>query len=201
MLKSNKIQKVIMVVLSFYLIVIIAYITINFSMKKSSDLDGKDLKNAKVVLNEDGENGEITTEDTLIVLNMKFNSNKDTISKEEKAGDKYNNLTKSEIEAKFKNLGFTIDKFTKEKVVLNKESFYLPNKYVIGIKENKICIYKTDEYGDLKVESQDDIFKDMDANKLPDKEREFLFKGHVNYQFDTKEEAISAVDDYREFYK
>ncbi|MCL2321106.1 MAG: hypothetical protein FWC47_03270 [Oscillospiraceae bacterium] len=203
MFKANKIQKIIIIVLAFYLLVIATYITINFSAKSVSNIDKGDLENSKIVVNEVGENSLVTTKDTLIVLNMKFDSNQDTVSKEIKAGTEYENMTKSEIEVKFKNLGFTtLDEFSDKKVVFSKESFYLPDKYIIGIKGVNICIYKTDEYGNLKVENQSDIFTNMDASKLPEKERQFLYKGHINYQFATKEEAIAALDDdYREFFK
>lgn len=198
MYKFNRVQKIIAVVLAFYLAILAIYITVNFSLNK---LNGGELGKTKVVSNENAEDSGITTKDTVIILNMKFESNKDTIKKEIKAGNDYKDITKSEIQAKFTNLGFKLDNFSTEKVEFSKTSFYLPKKYVIGIKDGKICIYKTDEYGNLKIETKDDVFNDMEASKLPDKERQFLYKGHVNYQFTTKEEAISAVDDYREFFK
>ena len=201
MYNLNKNQKVIFVFLALYILIIIAYIIINFSLKTSSP-DAGELGNARVVSNKNAENGEMTTKDTIITLNMKFKSNNDTIiNKEIKAGEKYRDMSEAEIQTKFSSLGFKLDSFSKNKVEFSKTSFYLPGKYVIGIKGTKISIYKSDEYGNLKVESDDDIFNDMDASKLPDKERDFLHKGHIRYQFDTKAEAISAVDDYREFYK
>jgi len=200
MYKLNKTQKTISIFLAFYILIIIAYIIINLSIKTSTSNIGE-VEDARIVSNEDAQNGEMTTKDTVIILNMKFESNKDIIKKEIKAGEKYKNLSKDEVQAKFQNLGFKIDSFSKDKVDLSKTSFYLPNKYVIGIKDLKISIYKSDEYGNLKIENQADIFNDMDVSKLPDKERDFLYKGNVHYQFDTKAEAISALDDYREFYK
>ncbi len=197
MVKFNKTHKILMGIVSLYLLVIATYITISITMRSLPKVQNDNLGKSTVVMNENNEN---TTENTVIILNMKFSSSEGTVSKEIKAGDKYKDMTEKEIQEKFDKLGFTMDEFSKDKIVFKKESFYLPDKYIIGIKDNKICIYKSDEYGNLIIENPDDIFN-MDASKLPEKERASLTKGHINYQFNTKDEAAKAVQEYKEFFR
>lgn len=69
---------------------------------------------------------------------------------------------------------------------------YAPNKYVIGIEGKYVAILKSDEKGNVKLESEKDI-SNINIFMLPKEDIELLRSGDKIYQYDTREDAHEAL--------
>lgn len=98
----------------------------------------------------------------------------------------------------FEANGYNLESLEDEKVVFIKDgatSVLEPNKYYIGEKDGYFAIYKTDDKGNLTIESDEDIFKDnRNISFLKGKDLEEI-KNFKHY-YDTKEEAIEKLTAY-----
>ena len=70
---------------------------------------------------------------------------------------------------------------------------YEPNKYVIGINNNRIAIFKTDEKGELFIEDPEKDITDIFVDKLPEDDIIYLKFGGEEYQYNSREEAEEGV--------
>ncbi|GAA0747708.1 hypothetical protein [Clostridium oceanicum] len=104
---------------------------------------------------------------------------------------------RKQIENMYKEEGYEVEKFTSAQVTLLKKiDKYMPNKYVLGIKGDKIAIYRTDENGNMYIEDEQKDITDIKINRLKEQDIEMLTKGNKYFQCDTREEVESRLGDY-----
>ena len=73
---------------------------------------------------------------------------------------------------------------------------YAPNKYVLGIKNGFIAIYKTDKAGNMFIENENTDITDIKTKRLKEEDIKLLTKGDKYFQCNTREEAQSRLEDY-----
>lgn len=73
---------------------------------------------------------------------------------------------------------------------------YEPNKYVLGIKNGLIAIYKTDNQGNMFIENEKRDVTDIKTSKLKEEDIRLLTKGDKYFECNTRDEAESRLEDY-----
>ena len=105
----------------------------------------------------------------------------------------YSGKTTSQLEKVFEKDGYKFSSISGDDVTFLRELEkykYSPNKYVLGVKDNTIVIYKTDEDSVLQVDEITNIKIDSTDSKR-------LEIGGPEFQYDTKENALDASSEYR----
>lgn len=129
------------------------------------------------------------SKDTKLIFRTKDKKSKKIISEEIKEPDDLIGKTKKELEEIFKDQRYLVEKMTKEEVILVKEN-YTANKYILGIDNGLIVIFKTDANG---VESIEEI-TDKKISMLHEEDIILLRNGELEFQ--TLEEAEESLADY-----
>jgi hypothetical protein len=137
------------------------------------------------------------SEKAKIIFKIKYNkSGEYKIEREESAGE-LSGKNKDEVQNTYKNAGYKIEKFDVQQVILVKEmDKYAPDKYVLGIKNGFIAIYKTDKEGNMFIENENTDITDIKTKKLKEEDIKLLTKGDKYFQCNTREEAQSRLEDY-----
>jgi hypothetical protein len=81
-------------------------------------------------------------------------------------------------------------------VLIKEVNKYAPNKYVLGIKDGYIAIYKTDKDGNMFIENDKVDITDVRTNRLKQADIKLLTKGDKYFQCDTREDAEARLEDY-----
>lgn len=140
---------------------------------------------------------DVMAKDGNLVFKIKYAKSGDIQIEKEKSVGKLAGKTKSEIEDMYKSYGYKVDSFNPLETVLIKEvNRYEPDKYVVGIKNGAIAIYKTDKNGNMFIEDSARDITDIKVNKLRPKDIELLTKGDKYFQCDTLEDAEARLEDY-----
>lgn len=139
-------------------------------------------------------------DDDMIVILM----NEGVVEKEQSILDfKKENSISSEISQQFivnffEANGYNLEELQDEKVVFNKDGItnvLEPNKYYIGEKDGYFAIYKTDSEGKLKIENEDDVYRNSRSiSFLKGEELEDI--KNFKHSYDTKDEAIEQLTAY-----
>lgn len=140
---------------------------------------------------------EVVSPNSKIVFKTKYNkSDTYVINKEQQAG-LLAGKTKSELEDIYESAGYKVSTISESEVVLIRAvDKYEPNKYVLGIKDGYIAIYKTDSEGNMFIENQDKDITDIKIDKLKAADIELLTKGDKYFQCSTREDAQAILEDY-----
>lgn len=115
----------------------------------------------------------------------KFNNEKNLIKE----------MTKEQVADAFKKEDYALKDIEKDKIVFARnvgKYKYNPNKYVIGIKDTFLAIYKTDHKGQLLLESSKDV-TNIKTSELTQGDIELLQIGDEMYEFDNKRDAQEAL--------
>lgn len=132
-----------------------------------------------------------------LIFKIEYDKSGDIITEREESAKKLAGNTKNGIENIYKKSGYKVDSFSPLEVVLVKEvDRYAPNKYVVGIKNGFIAIYRTDKNGNMFIENSKRDITDIKTSRLKDKDIELLTKGDKYFQCDTREDAESRLEDY-----
>lgn len=195
---KRKLRTVILVIFTILIFSLSCYICVtgfqNANMKKEL-LQVKE-KNKETVKT----NSSVATtvsEKAKIIFKIKYNkSGEYKIEREESAGE-LSGKNKDEVQNTYKNAGYKIEKFDVQQVILVKEmDKYAPDKYVLGIKNGFIAIYKTDKEGNMFIENENTDITDIKTKKLKEQDIKLLTKGDKYFQCNTREEAQSRLEDY-----
>lgn len=147
-----------------------------------------------------GNKGAVLSKGCKLIFKIKYTkSNDELVQKEEQLKDESNLLGKGkeDVENSYKKEGFNVEKFSSNEVILvKKEDKYAPNKYVVGIKDEKIAIYRTDKSGNMYIEDEHKDITDIKTNRLKEQDIEMLTKGDKYFQCNTREEAEARLEDY-----
>ena len=195
---KRKLRTVILVIFTILIFSLSCYICVtgfqNANMKKEL-LQVKE-KNKETVKT----NSSVATtvsEKAKIIFKIKYNkSGEYKIEREESAGE-LSGKNKDEVQNTYKNAGYKIEKFDVQQVILVKEmDKYAPDKYVLGIKNGFIAIYKTDKEGNMFIENENTDITDIKTKKLKEEDIKLLTKGDKYFQCNTREEAQSRLEGY-----
>lgn len=105
--------------------------------------------------------------------------------------------SKNEIEEAFKDEGYKVEQMNASQVsLIREEDQYSPNKYVLGIKDGFIAIFKTDNAGNMFIEDGKRDITDIKIEKLKSEDIRLLTKGDKYFQCNTREDAKSKLEDY-----
>lgn len=191
-------KKNIYIIISCVLLLIVSFtISYNYGIKKFSD-DGSNTKRAKNgdTVNVDKALNSFNSEDSVspnakVILNIEYKKSEEVDKKEQNSGE-FAGKTKKQIEA----MGYTVDKITKTEVLLHKKvDSYKPGKYVIGIKDDYLAVFKVNNEGKLIVENESRDVTQIKANKLKQGDIDLLNNGSKDFQFDTRDGAQAKVDE------
>lgn len=129
----------------------------------------------------------------IVFIERNKKTNWDYISSEKKVPQELIGKNKDYIENLYNDEGYKLDSITPEKVVFLKEVDgynYEKNKYVLGIYDGYIAIYKIDGSGKMYIEdNENDISKIRKVKDFPQDFQEILLKGSSELQFDSKQIA------------
>lgn len=195
---NRKLRTVILVIFTILIFSLSCYICItgfqNANMKKEL-LQVKEKNKETVKANSSV--ATVVSEKAKIIFKIKYNkSGEYQTEREQSAGELYGK-NKDEIQNIYKNAGYKIEKFNAQQVILVKEmDKYAPDKYVLGIKDGLIAIYKTDKQGNMFIENKDTDITDIKTKKLKEEDIKLLTKGDKYFQCNTREEAQSRLEDY-----
>lgn len=134
----------------------------------------------------------------LVLINEGVIEKQQSISEFKKENSIVTDINEQFIVNFFESNGYNLESLEDEKVVFVKDgttSVLKPNKYYIGEKDGYFAIYKTDDKGNLSIESDDDVFRNnRTISFLKGKDLEEI-KNFKHY-YDTKEEAIEKLTAY-----
>lgn len=132
-----------------------------------------------------------------LIFKIQYDKSGDIEIEKEESAKKLSGSTKNEVENFYRKSGYEVDSFSPLEVVLvRKVDKYAPDKYVVGIKNGFIAIYKTDKSGNMFIEDSKRDITDIKTSRLKDKDIELLTKGDKYFQCDTREDAESRLEDY-----
>jgi hypothetical protein len=136
-------------------------------------------------------------DDARIIFKIKYNKSGEVqVEKQESAG-KLAGKKKSEVEKAYKGVGYKIEKFSAGEIILVKDvDKYAPGKYVLGIKDGFIAIYKTDKQGNMFIENKKRDITHISTDRLKAEDIKLLTKGDKYFQCNTREEAEARLEDY-----
>ncbi|WP_446897541.1 hypothetical protein ACSVC9_11030 [Clostridium sp. LBM24168] len=148
-------------------------------------------------INTNSDVGHIVSGKGSLIFKIEYDKSGDIEIEKEESAKKLAGSTKNEVEDIYKKSGYEIDSFSPLKIVLVKKvDKYAPNKYVVGIKDGFIAIYKTDKDGNMFIEDSTRDITDIKTSRLKDKDIELLTEGDKYFQCDTREDAESRLEDY-----
>lgn len=132
-----------------------------------------------------------------MVFKVKYVKSGEVITEKEEKAEGLSGKKKNEIDELYKNEGYKVQNMTSSEVVLVRDiDKYAPNKYVLGIKDGRIAIYKTDKDGNMFIENDKRDITDIKTDKLKEADIQLLTKGDKYFQCDTREDAESRLEDY-----
>lgn len=138
----------------------------------------------------------IVSKDTKILLRTIYEKGGEIVDKDISSKE-YKGKTKEELSKIFYKEGYELKQMVNNKIVLIKrENRYAPNKYVVGIKDGYIAIFKTDDKGREYIENENKDITNIKTKLLPKEDVNLLTNGNKDFQFDTREEAEGSLEDY-----
>lgn len=162
--------------------------------------------NYKINSNKNGEssslaansnNDAIVARDSNILFKIQYDKSGDIVLEKEEPVGSLAGKKKSDVEAVYKNDGYEVQSINSSQVVLMKKvNSYAPNKYVLGIKDGYIAIYRTDKDGNMFIENEKRDVTDIKIDKLKQADIQLLNKGDKYFQCDTREDAEARLEDY-----
>ncbi|MBV7275315.1 hypothetical protein JMF89_01200 [Clostridiaceae bacterium UIB06] len=163
----------------------------NYKMNSSN----KDKEMGSLATNSN--NDLIVARDSTILFKVQYSKSGDVIVEKEESVGSLAGKKKDDVEAIYKNDGYEVQSINSSQVVLMKKvDSYAPNKYVLGIKDGYVAIYKTDKDGNMFIENEKRDITDIKIDKLKQADIQLLNKGDKYFQCDTREDAEARLEDY-----
>ncbi len=139
----------------------------------------------------------IVSRNASMVFKIKYDKSGDVVVEKEEPVGSLAGKKKSDVEEMYKNDGYEVQNINSLQVILMKKvDKYAPNKYVLGIKDGFIAIYKTDKDGNMTIENEKRDITDIKIEKLKQADIQLLTKGDKYFQCDTREDAEARLEDY-----
>ncbi len=134
---------------------------------------------------------------TQIIFKKKYTKSGEIVTEKQENAGNLVGKKKKELEQIYKGQGYTVASINSSEAVLIKEvDKYVPNKYVLGIKNGFISIYKTDKEGNMFIENEKRDITDIKIDRLKKADIELLTKGDKYFQCNTREDAEARLEDY-----
>ncbi|MGE5626497.1 MAG: hypothetical protein ACM3X7_00105 [Solirubrobacterales bacterium] len=165
--------------------------------------------NAVHMVNAKGDNGtkdslyqqsrvdDIVSKNSKIIFRTNYKKSGGTIINREQEPGNLVGKTKQELEAAFSSEGYQVSSMSDKEVILERVlDRYEPNKYVLGIKDGHIAIFKTDKEGNMFIQDDRRDITDIKTDKLKDEDIKLLTNGDKYFQCGSKEEAQAILEDY-----
>ncbi|WML35769.1 hypothetical protein [Clostridium sp. OS1-26] len=198
---KRKIRTLVLVVLTISIFTLSYYICIN-------KLRNANIRNNKYEINAGKEGGVgslaansngdgIVSRNANLVFKTKYDKSGDVVIEKEEPVGSLAGKKKSDIEAIYKDDGYEVQNINSLQVILMKKvDKYAPNKYVLGIKDGFIAIYKTDKDSNMTIENEKRDITDIKVDRLKQADIQLLTKGDKYFQCDTREDAEARLEDY-----
>jgi hypothetical protein len=133
-----------------------------------------------------------------IIFKIKYNKSGDVAIENQISAGELAGKTKNELEQIYRGKGYKVQSITQKEVVLIREvDKYAPNKYVLGIKDGFIAIFKTDKDGNMFIQNEKTDITDIKIDKLKSADIKLLTKGDKYFQCNSRYEAESRLEDYQ----
>lgn len=190
-------RKHILIITSIITILAVAFmISFNWGMKKFSEESKQKISSTnKISSDADKTAAALSSDKTVppnakVTLKIEYTKAGETMIKTAKTAD-FAGKSKSDLEKD----DYTVESITSDEVVLFKKvDSYSPKKYILGIKDGYLAIFRTDDQGNLYIEDESTDVTDIEAPTEED--YNLLVKGSKEYQFDTKEQAEEKLGEY-----
>ncbi|NMM61202.1 hypothetical protein HBE96_00495 [Clostridium sp. P21] len=132
-----------------------------------------------------------------VVFKKKYVKSGEIVTEKEENAGNLAGKKKKELDQVYKGQGYSVASIKPSEVVFMKEfDRYAPNKYVLGIKDKFIAIYKTDKEGNMFLEDEKRDITDVKIDKLKKADIDLLTKGDKYFQCNTREDAEARLEDY-----
>lgn len=198
---ERKARTILLVILTIAIFSLSFYVCVN-KLKVTNIKDNKDQFNSTNSVVPDGLTVHSNLDDVVsananLVFKVKYIKSGEVVTEKEEKAENLSGKKKNEVDEIYKNEGYKVENITSSEVVLIREvDKYAPNKYVLGIKDGRIAIYKTDKDGNMFIENDERDLTDIKTDKLKEADIQLLTKGDKYFQCDTREDAESRLEDY-----
>lgn len=140
---------------------------------------------------------DIVSKNSKIIFKTNYKKSGGTIINKEQEPGNLVGKTKNELEQTFSSDGYKVSSMSEKEVVLVREfDKYEPNKYVLGIKDGYIAIFKTDKEGNMFIQDERRDITDIKTDKLKDEDIKLLTNGDKYFECGSREEAQAILEDY-----
>jgi hypothetical protein len=198
---ERKVRTILLAILTIAIFSLSFYVCVN-KLKVTNIKDSNNQFNSTNLVVPDGLTVHSNLDDVVsananIIFKVKYIKSGEVVTEKEEKAEDLSGKKKSEVDEVYKNEGYKVQNITSSEVVLVKEvDKYAPNKYVLGIKDGCIAIYKTDKDGNMFIENERRDITDIKTDKLKEADIQLLTKGDKYFQCDTREDAESRLEDY-----
>ncbi|WP_406541686.1 hypothetical protein [Clostridium ljungdahlii] len=197
---NRKVCTVVLVIFTILILGLSCYICVVGFQNVNMNREIKQVRQGNKTYDTVNTNSNISTtvpEKAKIIFKIKYNKSGELKTEKEELAGKLAGKSKNEVENIYKTAGYKVNKFGAKEVVLVKEvDKYEPNKYVLGIKNGLIAIYKTDNQGNMFIENEKRDVTDIKTSKLKEEDIRLLTKGDKYFECNTRDEAESRLEDY-----
>lgn len=197
----KKIRTILLVILTISIFSLSYYLCIN-KLKSTNFKEDKykvqnESKDIDKTMTVDSNMNTSLSPNAKIIFEKKYIKSGEVITEKEESAGNLAGKKKSELNQVYKGQGYSLESMKSSEVVFVKEfDRYAPNKYVVGIKDGFIAIYKTDKDGNMFIEDEKRDVTDIKTDRLKKADIELLTKGDKYFQCNTREDAEARLEDY-----
>lgn len=196
----RKLRTIILVIFTILVFSLSCYICVvgfqNANMKKKL-LQVQERDKERYTVNTNSNVAATVSDKAKMTFEIKYDKSGDYQMERQESAKELSGKSKDEVEKIYKSAGYKVEKFNGKEIVLVREvDKYAPNKYVLGIKDGFIAIFKTDKEGNMFIENINTDITDIKVKRLKEEDIKLLTKGDKYFQCNTKEEAQSRLEDY-----
>lgn len=157
--------------------------------------------NSKYTLNSNDNDDEVISKEAKLIYKVKYINTNDSIVEKVQDAKELVGLKKKDLKNSFIGKDYYLESLHKDEIICAKDVeryVYEKGKYVIGMNNEFLAIYKINEEGKMIfVENSQNLFGEK-AKKISDFSKEFydeLLFGSKEMQFDTLDEAENILSD------
>ncbi len=197
----KKIRTILLVILTILIFSLSYYLCIN-KLKSANFKEDKykvqnESKDIDKTMTVDSNMNTSLSPNAKVIFEKKYIKSGEVINEKEESAGNLAGKKKSELNQVYKGQGYSLESMKPSEVVFVKEfDRYAPNKYVVGIKDGFIAIYKTDKDGNMFIEDEKRDITDIKTDRLKKADIELLTKGNKYFQCNTREDAEARLEDY-----
>lgn len=197
----KKIRTILLVILTISIFSLSYYLCIN-KLKSTNFKEDKykvqnESKDIDKTMTVDSNMNTSLSPNAKIIFEKKYIKSGEVITEKEESAGNLAGKKKNELNQVYKGQGYSLESMKSSEVVFVKEfDRYAPNKYVVGIKDGFIAIYKTDKDGNMFIEDEKRDVTDIKTDRLKKADIELLTKGDKYFQCNTREDAEARLEDY-----